>query len=192
MNNYFWESLKIENKTGESRVISKKSLLIIRIIFLLILLEANVWALIKHFDGYFKMYRFLTFWGLAMSPIIYICLIICTIYSMKSTPAPSFLWKFAHSQFECWMTIEFTIAVLFWLIVYPTESHDGIGYYILNVQAHGIIFIFGFIDAAFNRIVFYDRHFIITSLWNVVYMAGVNLPIALLYKPPYAALTWKN
>jgi hypothetical protein len=135
---------------------------------------------------------YMTLWGDFFTMIYFVLTVIemTSFYFNKKTTFFPGLWKTCHFIFELAWTYEFTIVLVFWVVLWPRANFDGLILF-MNCQLHGGFFATLIIDILINNIEFYSNHFFYILGSAIVYV-GVNMVYSLIWDPIYPGITWKN
>jgi len=189
-----WDMIGVETVTT-SGILESKELLISRILCALCIAVSIGWTLGTSGPSYGLWFTYLTEWNQMLAFIYFIF----AIFSQYKEVA-GLLQEFPGRQitfvlFETSFSLTFTVVVLFWAVIFPTENVSAGVEMFQEVTQHGIIGVWLILEFTLNRILFTLSHIvwvllfaILYLVWNAIYTIEVS-PIysVLTYQTPYSA-----
>ena len=200
-NKYFWGNSLVSNRLKESDIITPMTLLIIRIIFLLFGIEMLLWSAIYYrgrSSNPLEALMFFTIWGAIGTAITFLLLI---LQHYPENHKKICLWKFTHFLFELWFSMQLMIAVVFYAMILPyLDEYERDEFkdveitwqdYVINIQLHGLLFIFLCVDNIFNRVKFIMSHLLFIMGILIIYFI-VLVFVSIYDEEVYPKVTFKN
>ena len=152
---WYEKEQEIINRIIEKDKVSTRTLVILRIISFVIVMEGVIWWFV-HFsrkEGFFKQFSYLTVWGGIFTLITFGLLIYEHYYEYKyKGERASKSWHLTHIFFVTWTTIETPISLLFWFAIYPTGDYNTFSDLVVITQVHALFLLLLLIDFYVNRI----------------------------------------
>eukprot|EP01016_Furgasonia_blochmanni_P007120 TRINITY_DN12851_c0_g1_i1.p1 TRINITY_DN12851_c0_g1~~TRINITY_DN12851_c0_g1_i1.p1 ORF type:complete len:257 (-),score=29.12 TRINITY_DN12851_c0_g1_i1:339-1109(-) len=157
---------------------------------------------IQILDRFYKPIYFLTDWGYIACGIFFILSVGEYLFASQlhkktgdvSASKPlEYLSRIAIIFFQVGFSVQLTIILLFWAVVYPAEkSNPHFTLSVFTMCTHGVVFVLIYIEFMWNKIRFYVRH----TLFLVIFMGSYAFANFIVTKstgePIYGALTWKD
>jgi len=189
---FLWEIPEIKNRVLECDVISEKILKIIRIIGLILMTQIILLAYIGDEETQTSGLLFFTIWGAFCCFFLYLFYAICYLF-----PDCTFLWKLTHLIFIVTISCGICIFIVFWGIIIPYIFIDGsieisVFDIILNIEVHGINYVYVLIDFYFNRIEFAWAHYVVMIIYGIAYCILNAVYTRVKDSEIYPGVDWKS
>ncbi|KAL4466895.1 hypothetical protein ABPG74_010492 [Tetrahymena malaccensis] len=196
LNSFLWygsygNTVYMSYNISDYKFLIVKSILMIYLIFCFGLNQYN-------YVGYnwFLQFVYLTLWGFYTTFTYFLLSLIYGFYiyfkkknDQSYEPPFGFLPKLINILFEIAFSLELTITVLFWVLVFPTKSL-GIWQLLNTANFHGGMLVVLWIDNIFNAIQFRKSHLFPFAIYAVCYSC-VNFTYVLASnKEVYPGLNW--
>eukprot|EP01016_Furgasonia_blochmanni_P049634 TRINITY_DN7555_c0_g1_i2.p1 TRINITY_DN7555_c0_g1~~TRINITY_DN7555_c0_g1_i2.p1 ORF type:complete len:296 (+),score=31.33 TRINITY_DN7555_c0_g1_i2:156-1043(+) len=151
---------------------------------------------------WYRPFFFLTCWGYMICGIFFILAVLEYLYAKKMKESYKDVSRSAGLDtlsritivvFQiCW-SLQLTIIILFWLIVFPTQKRNP-DYRMspFTLVTHGGVFLLIYIDFVFNKIRFYIRHMVFILIFVLCYGLNNYIITTSTGIPIYGALTWRS
>ncbi|EAR96900.1 transmembrane protein, putative (macronuclear) [Tetrahymena thermophila SB210] len=196
LNSFLWYG-SYGNTVYMSYNISDNKFLIVKMILMIYLMFCFVLNQYNYFgQGYFLQFVYLTIWGFYTTFTYFLLSLIYGFYvylkkknDQQFEPSFNFLPKLINILFEIAFSIELTITVLFWALVFPTKSLGA--WQLFNTSNfHGGMLIALWIDNMFNCIQFRKSHLLPFVVYAISYSCVNFTYVLTANKEIYPGLNW--
>ena len=199
MDKFLWSRQGLEARIHESDILSQDRMFVLHIVGLAVTLQMTVLMLMSYIE---RFVLFLTQWSAAIT-CLYFCSVVIYCLLHKHNCRPSWLWKLTHVLFEFAFTLGVVVTVVFWAVIIPvlasmSNIEDFIRRkltwfdYMLNIEIHGVNYLFVFTEFCFNRIEFVWTHYILVLLFGLAYMMLLVTHTLYTHTPVYPLITFDN
>jgi hypothetical protein len=147
-----------------------------------------------------KSYKYFTTWGMTITTLYYVLLMVAYILKRFETPnqqknpySPFRMWKWVTFIYQCALCWETIITIVYWSVLWPTEVHINKWHEIKkNFLGHLFPLIYLYIDYALNRY-YFEWHQIWLVMGTFVAYGTVNISVTKASgKPVYGPLSWDS
>ena len=196
---WLFENAEVKNRLWECDKLSKRGLLVLRLIAFLMLIEINVLAMVTYIkESPLKIFS-ITSVSFLFSFVTY--LLILLQYLLATKYPDSCLWKIAHCMFEVCFSFAVGLTIVFWCVVIPVlvsrsdPKAKGLENTWLEIairlQLHTVVFGIYLFDLYTNRIEFPFRHSVIVLCCCIIFIT-VYLLISKFDKPIEDYVNWSE